>query len=208
VYNFFPVALQRKSGLGRFIVEVSRSHTIRNTHTQQNCSERVIISSQRPRYLHNTQHTQRWTSMPASGFEPTIPVIQWHQALDSTATRIGKVCNISLQFIYLDASTGANSAFFFPPVADDTHTPVYCATRTNTFLGNIHSLLLISSSFFPQHMALAGSQQHAMVQSDPHNNRWLTVDDYRHKNLSSITRKWAARWAKRSLCDNRVDRKQ
>jgi hypothetical protein len=32
VYEFFPLALQPKSGLGHLTVEVSRSHTIRHTH--------------------------------------------------------------------------------------------------------------------------------------------------------------------------------
>jgi len=30
---FFSVGQQHKLGLGRFLVEVSRSHTIRHTHT-------------------------------------------------------------------------------------------------------------------------------------------------------------------------------
>jgi hypothetical protein len=40
--HLFPV-----SGIGRLIVEVSRSHTIRHTHARKASFERVIISSQR-----------------------------------------------------------------------------------------------------------------------------------------------------------------
>ena len=32
-YNYFPVAQQPKSRLGRLVLEISRSHTIRHTHT-------------------------------------------------------------------------------------------------------------------------------------------------------------------------------
>ena len=59
---FFSVSQQPNSGLGCLNVEVSRSHTIRHTHThtRQEASE-LMISSSKIRYLHNTQQTQENT---------------------------------------------------------------------------------------------------------------------------------------------------
>jgi hypothetical protein len=48
---------QPNSGLDRFTVEVSRTHTIRHTHSRYDSSERVISSSQRPLPKHHTAHT-------------------------------------------------------------------------------------------------------------------------------------------------------
>ena len=69
---FFNAALQTHLGLGCLNVEVSRSHTIRYTHSRQASSEWEISLSQR---LLPTQHTANmgWTVMPSVGFKPTTP---------------------------------------------------------------------------------------------------------------------------------------
>jgi hypothetical protein len=56
--SFSSVAQQPKSGLGRFVVEVSRSHPITHTHTRQDSSERVISSTQRPLPTQRTTNTR------------------------------------------------------------------------------------------------------------------------------------------------------
>ena len=63
--TFLSVAQQPNSSLDRLIVVVSRSHTIRQTDTRQDSSERVIGSSQRP-LPDNTQHSQQ-TDIHAAG---------------------------------------------------------------------------------------------------------------------------------------------
>jgi hypothetical protein len=80
--HFFPVP-----GIGRLIVEVSRSHTIRHTHTHT--PGRPPLNEQssrrRGRYPHN-EHKRK--SMPANGFELAIQAIERRQtyALDRKAT--------------------------------------------------------------------------------------------------------------------------
>jgi hypothetical protein len=73
-------------GVGRLIVEVSRSHIIR--HTQP---IRILWTSDQPvaEAATYTVHNKR-TSMPSGGFETAIPATQQLQtdALDRTATGI------------------------------------------------------------------------------------------------------------------------
>jgi len=63
-----------------------RNHT-QTHHTRWDSSGRVISSSQRPQ-PDNTQHSQRQTSMPPVGFEPTTPASERPQnnALDRADT--------------------------------------------------------------------------------------------------------------------------
>ena len=63
---------------------------VKTHHTRWDCSGRVISSSQRP-LLDNTQHSQRQTSVPPAGFEPTIPASERPQthAFDRAATGTG-----------------------------------------------------------------------------------------------------------------------
>ena len=77
------MAQRTKSGLGRVIVDVSRSHT--DTHFQQDVFEWVISPSQRP------LKQKGRTSLPSAGFEPAIPASKRLQtyALDRTATVSG-----------------------------------------------------------------------------------------------------------------------
>jgi hypothetical protein len=88
---FLCVAQHPKSGLGRFILEVTRSHTIRHTHTRP---VRLLWTSDQlvAEAATNTTHNKhkRRTSMPWAGFEPAIPAIQQPQtyAFDRTATEI------------------------------------------------------------------------------------------------------------------------
>ena len=90
---------QPNSELSHLIVEVSRSHTIRQTHTHTNkhtrthttrkdFTERVISSSQRQPL---TQHTQETNIHALAGFELSFPVIKLLQtyALDGTANGVG-----------------------------------------------------------------------------------------------------------------------
>ena len=76
------MAQESNSGLGRFVVEVSRSHTTDVWET----SERLIILSQRPLSLQNTTNIR-------DGHPCQKPAIQeiWRpqtDALDSTTTEI------------------------------------------------------------------------------------------------------------------------
>jgi hypothetical protein len=84
------VAQQLISGLGCLIVELTRSHTIRYTHTRYD-SKQVISSSQRPLPTQTNNKHNRRTSMPSAEFEPAIPAIKRPQiyVLDRTATLIG-----------------------------------------------------------------------------------------------------------------------
>ena len=84
------LVLQPPLGRGLFIHEVSRSHTTMH-YSQQDSSEWVITSSQRP-LPDNTQNTHnRQTSMPPVGFEPTFSSGEWPQtyALDHAAIGTG-----------------------------------------------------------------------------------------------------------------------
>jgi hypothetical protein len=80
-----------KSSLGRFIFEVSRSHTIRptNTHTLSRTPPNKWLTSHIGRYLQNKYN--RRISMPSARFKPAVPAIKRSQtnALDCTATGIG-----------------------------------------------------------------------------------------------------------------------
>jgi len=69
------VALQLRSGLGRVTVEVSKSHTIRHTHTRARASAPLDEGSARRRDLYLTTHNthKRHTSTPLMGSEPAIP---------------------------------------------------------------------------------------------------------------------------------------
>jgi len=53
------VAQQPYSGLGRLIVEVSTSHTVRRTHTSGRTPLNEWSAHRRGGYLHNTQQTQQ-----------------------------------------------------------------------------------------------------------------------------------------------------
>jgi hypothetical protein len=91
-FNFlsFYLAQQPNSGLGRLILEVSRSHKIRHTQLVgiHWTSDQLVAGTAT---FDNTQHSQRQTSLPPGGFEPTIPAREQSQthALDRAATGIG-----------------------------------------------------------------------------------------------------------------------
>ena len=91
---FLSVVQQPNSCLGRLIVEVSRSHTIRYTHTHT--TERIPLNewsaSRKGCYLHNKQQTQETNIHASAVFEPAIPGIKRLQtyALDRTVTGIGQ----------------------------------------------------------------------------------------------------------------------
>jgi hypothetical protein len=77
--NFFSVMQQPNSVLGRQVLEVSISHTIRNKHKSGRTPfQRVIISSQKPLTAQHTTNTrdqhpfsQYPRSQQSSGFGPT-----------------------------------------------------------------------------------------------------------------------------------------
>ena len=90
------MAQQTNPGLGRFVLEVSISHTIGHTHTPGRflrTSDRLVAEA--ATYTTHNKHKGR-TSMPSAGFEPTIPAIKQLQtyAFDRTATGIGLTLHI------------------------------------------------------------------------------------------------------------------
>jgi hypothetical protein len=58
MYFMFSVAQQPKSSLGRLIGKVYRKHAVRDTHTREDSSGRVISSSQKPLPTQNTTNTR------------------------------------------------------------------------------------------------------------------------------------------------------
>jgi hypothetical protein len=54
IASIFSVVQHPKSALGRLISDISRSHTIRHTHSRQDSSERAISSTQRPQQTQQT----------------------------------------------------------------------------------------------------------------------------------------------------------
>ena len=70
--SFFGVANQPDVGLGRLIVEVSRSHTIRDTHSHGSTPLNERSAHPTGRYLHNTQQTQLSDNMAAQPPGSTI----------------------------------------------------------------------------------------------------------------------------------------
>ena len=100
------VVHQYNSGLGRLsvnVVKVSISHTHAraHTHTHSKTPLKEWSDRRRSRYVHNTQQTQKRTSMPPAGYESAIPAIKWLQnyALDRTATAISISCKHALEML-------------------------------------------------------------------------------------------------------------
>jgi len=58
VASSFAVTQQPHSGLGRFIVQICRSHTFRHTRAPGRTPLNEWPARGRGRYLHNTQQTQ------------------------------------------------------------------------------------------------------------------------------------------------------
>jgi hypothetical protein len=81
------VTQQPTSGLGRVIVGVSGSHTIRHTHTHTHTHTVVLL------WIHNKQ--KRLTSMPSTEFEPATPAVKRPQTyvLDRAVNWIGECSN-------------------------------------------------------------------------------------------------------------------
>ena len=88
--TYFLVALRPNAGHGLLILEGYRSHTTTH-HSRYDTSGRMIGSSKRslPDNTHNNHN--RHTSMPPTGFEPTISAGERPQtyALDRMATGTG-----------------------------------------------------------------------------------------------------------------------
>jgi len=76
-------------GVGRLIVEVSRSHIIRHTQLVRIILTSDQLGAEAATYTTHNPHNAR-TSMPSAGFEPAIPATQRLQtdALDRTAAGI------------------------------------------------------------------------------------------------------------------------
>jgi len=97
----FPIVRQSKLGLGQFIIEVSRSHTVRHTLARARARGRtpLIELSARRTDLYLTTHNKhkRQTSMPPVGFKHAIPSTRDLQtyAFDRTTTEIGFSRNIT-----------------------------------------------------------------------------------------------------------------
>jgi hypothetical protein len=72
------MAQQPNSTLGRLIVGISGSHTIRHTHTPGRTALNEWSARRRGRYLHNTQQTEQ-SSSSSAGFEPVIPATKRQQ---------------------------------------------------------------------------------------------------------------------------------
>jgi hypothetical protein len=86
---FFSAAQQPKLGLGRLIVEVSRSHIIRHTHPVGLLWTSDQLDAEAATYTTHNRHKRR-TSMTPEEFEPTIPANERPQThtLDCTTTGI------------------------------------------------------------------------------------------------------------------------
>jgi len=85
---FLRVVHQRKSGLGRVIVDFSRPHPLDTHPVGLWRSDEAVAEA--AAYTKHNKHKRR-TAMPSAGFEPTIQAV-WRQqtyALDRTATGIG-----------------------------------------------------------------------------------------------------------------------
>jgi hypothetical protein len=79
MYLLLFVVLQPNSGVGFLIVEISRSHTIRHTHTRTHPIEflwgRHQLFVEAAAYITHNMHEQ-WISMRSARFDPTIPAIK------------------------------------------------------------------------------------------------------------------------------------
>ena len=77
-FFYFSVGQQHKSGLGRFTVEVSRSHTIRHTHTVGFLwtSDQVVAKAYTTHY--QTQDTNIYA---VSGIRTHIPANERRQPM-------------------------------------------------------------------------------------------------------------------------------
>jgi hypothetical protein len=88
-------------GQGHLIIEVSKPHTTKSTHTHIHTHSKTPLEQWKVRYigryLHNIQHTQNRISMLSVGLEPEIPGIkrlaaelgfrqhgQWHRLLKTS----------------------------------------------------------------------------------------------------------------------------
>jgi hypothetical protein len=88
---FFSVAPQHKSGLDFHMAKVSRSHTVTHTHTHTHINPKRFLctndqlDTQAATHTTHNKHNRR-TSMPSTGFDPTVSGIkrQNTRALDRT----------------------------------------------------------------------------------------------------------------------------
>jgi len=73
VQDFFYLFCDPTAQIGpsRFIVKVSRSHTLATTSLNE-CSDRGTAAAYR------TQRTQRWASTPSAGLESAMSTIERH----------------------------------------------------------------------------------------------------------------------------------
>jgi len=94
--DFFPLSLN--SGLGRLIIEISRSHTLdTRAHISEGSFKRVIRLSQRVLPKQHNKHKRR-TSISSGGFGPAIPAINrpYTYVLDRTVIRICLIYDTTL----------------------------------------------------------------------------------------------------------------
>jgi len=104
------VSQQHKSGLGRLIVEVSRSHTIGHTHKLSHTQAHPVQLLWKCDQLvpevatYATRKAQRKTTMPSVGFQSTITAIERQQVYTSDARQTGsivdRVCTIFILFLF------------------------------------------------------------------------------------------------------------
>ena len=113
---FLSVIQQSKLGLGFHMAQVSRSHTIRHTHTHTVrllCTSDKTVAEAATCTMHN-KHNRR-TSMNSTGFEPAIPAVKRLNtyALDRTAIWIGPqsrtISEINLYIMHSLALTSSSS---------------------------------------------------------------------------------------------------
>jgi hypothetical protein len=135
------VAQQAKSGPGRLLLEVSRSHSVRHTTVGRTPLDEGS-ASRRDLYLTTQTLYKRQTSMPPVGFEPTIPASARPQtyALDRAVAGIGSKVLSSFKFIhfvFLRSSTHlfavSIEGFDFSLDHTQTHTTV---GRTSLYEGS------------------------------------------------------------------------
>jgi len=120
--NRFSVTQQSKSGLGHLILENSRSHTIRLTHTHTQTHVRTPLTEwlarRRGRYLHNTQQTQQMNIHALSGIGTHDP--KNHTAADLPLSRHGHWDRQKLMF---------NQSFFYLQYLIMTTNSETCSTK-------------------------------------------------------------------------------
>ena len=171
-WSFSLLWRQSKSGPGRLVFNVYRTHTTRDTHTL------TITHTTRHTHTHTHTHTytlslsflneesgrrrgrqpcnthkksKRWTSMPSAGFEPLIPAVKWPQtyALGSARYCILKVNTFVVFFVFTVAvpTIGVGLKIYTPPSFIQKGPTVVCLVRKDSSLWDTWTRNLDDNSY-------------------------------------------------------------